>query len=261
MAVDPRESCRSGSDAQHTLAAGGRMIILGVDAHKQVHAAVALDDAGRELGRWRGANTAAGWAELAEWASGFGAARRWGIEGAWSYGRGLAQHLVAVGEEVYEINPRWTAEQRRRGRRRDKTDALDARAVALLVWREASALPRVQGEDETAVLDLLVTEREGAIAEATRLRNQLHDLLLHLDPDYGRSLRTLESAKALAVLEQYTAPRRIGLCLAARGGPQSRATRPPADAALPVHPRPPIRHKWHHPERSPAAARPGPRVL
>jgi transposase len=122
-------------------------------------------------------------------------------------GRGLAQHLVvAVGEEVYEINPRWTAEQRRRGRRRDKTDALDARAVALLVWREASDLPRVQAEDETAVLDLLVTEREGAIAEATRLRNQLHGVLLHLDPDYGRSLRTLESAKALVVLEQYTAP-------------------------------------------------------
>jgi transposase len=182
------------------------MVTLGVDAHKQVHAAVALDDAGRELGRWRGANSAAGWAELVEWASGFGAARRWGIEGAWSYGRGLAQHLVAVGEEVYEINPRWTAEQRRRSRRRDKTDALDARAVAMLVWREATDLPRVQPEDETAVLDLLVTEREGAVAEATRLRNQLHDLLLHLDPDYRRSLRTLESAKALAVLEQYTAP-------------------------------------------------------
>jgi transposase len=138
------------------------MVTLGVDAHEQVRAAVALDDAGRELGRWRGANSAAGWAELAEWANGFGTACGWGIEGAWSYGRGLAQRLVvAVGEEVYEINPRWTAEQRRRGRRRDKTDALDARAVALLVWREASDLPRVQAEDETAVLDLLVTEREG----------------------------------------------------------------------------------------------------
>ena len=36
------------------------MITLGVDAHKSVHAAVALDAAGRELGRWRGANSCAG---------------------------------------------------------------------------------------------------------------------------------------------------------------------------------------------------------
>jgi transposase len=118
---------------------------------------------------------------------------------------------VAVGV-AFGIGGRGTAEdlvtewRGRRSRRRDKTDALDARAVAMLVWREATDLPRVQPEDETAVLDLLVTEREAAVAEATRLRNQLHDLLLHLDPDYRRSLRTLESAKALAVLEQYTAP-------------------------------------------------------
>ena len=200
------------------------MITLGVDAHKQVHAAVALDAAGRELGRWRGANSAAGWAALRQWAAGFGTARQWGIEGAWSYGRGLAQHLVAAGEAVYEINPRWTAQQRRRGRRRDKTDALDARAVALLVWREAAALPRVQAEDETAVLDLLVTEREDAIAEATRLRNQLHHLLLQLDPAYGQGLRTLDSAKALAVLEQYPAP-------TTRSLDQARGDRAPARPA------------------------------
>ena len=37
------------------------MITLGVDAHKQVHVAVALDDAGHELGRWRGPNSQRGW--------------------------------------------------------------------------------------------------------------------------------------------------------------------------------------------------------
>ena len=46
------------------------MLTLGVDAHKQVHAAVALDDAGRDVGRWRGANSPAGWEELRCWASG-----------------------------------------------------------------------------------------------------------------------------------------------------------------------------------------------
>ena len=182
------------------------VITVGVDAHKQVHAAVALDDAGREVGRWRGPNSARGWAELREWATQWSTPRQWGIEGAWNYGRGLAQHLVVAGESAYEINPRWTAQRRRSARRPGKSDALDATAVALLVWREAATLPRVAAEDETGVLDLLVTEREGALTEATRLRNQVHQLLLQLDPEYRVHLPSLLSEPGVVALEQYAAP-------------------------------------------------------
>ena len=58
------------------------MITLGVDAHKQLHVAVALDDVGHEIGQWRGTNSAKGWEELLSWAGVFGEPRRWGIEGA-----------------------------------------------------------------------------------------------------------------------------------------------------------------------------------
>jgi transposase len=180
------------------------VITLGVDAHKQVHVAVALDGAGRELGRWRGPNSQQGWETLAQWATEFGGPRRWGIEGAWNYGRGLAQHLVASGELVYEVNPRWTALGRRSARHAGKSDPLDAHAVALLVWREADTLPRVADDDETAVLDLLVTERDSALAEATRLRNQIHALLLQLDPEYRSQLPNLQTQAGLAAVESYT---------------------------------------------------------
>jgi hypothetical protein len=79
--------------------------------------AVILDDeAGRESHRWRGPNSAEGWLKMLGWASRLGSIRRWGVEGAWNYGRGLSQHLVGAGEEVYEVNPRWTAEVRKRSR-------------------------------------------------------------------------------------------------------------------------------------------------
>src|SRR3954451_5610969 len=107
------------------------MVAIGVDAHKAVHVAVAVDGAGREVARWRGANSAAGWQQLATWAAGLGGGRRWGIAGAWNDGRGLAQHLVGSGEAVHEVNPRWTAAGRRAARRRDKSDRLDARAGGL----------------------------------------------------------------------------------------------------------------------------------
>src|SRR3712207_7243129 len=132
------------------------MIAIGVDAHKRVHAALALDDRGTVLGSWRGANTTKGWMELQHWASQWPTPRQWGIEGAWNYGRGLAQFLVAQHERVFEVNPRWTAERRRRARKAGKRDRLDAHAVAKLVREEGSTLPRVAAEDETAVLDLLV---------------------------------------------------------------------------------------------------------
>ncbi len=179
------------------------MITLGVDAHKQLHVAVALDDVGHEIAQWRGTNSARGWEELHCWADGLGEPRRWGIEGAWGYGRGLAQHLVAAGESVYEINTRWTALGRRRARRPGKTDRLDARSVAAFVLQEAPDLPRVGLEDMTAVLDLLTSEREALRTETTRLWNQLHALLLQIDPEYKRHLPSLDSRAGLAALDAY----------------------------------------------------------
>ncbi len=77
------------------------MVTIGVDAHKHVHQALALDDAGTILGTWRGANTADGWQQLRTWAATLPPPRQWGIEGAWQYGRGLEQLLVKHGETVF----------------------------------------------------------------------------------------------------------------------------------------------------------------
>ena len=46
-----------------------KLITIGVDAHKGVHVAVAVDDAGREIDDWRGANSPEGWRSLRTWAS------------------------------------------------------------------------------------------------------------------------------------------------------------------------------------------------
>jgi transposase len=179
-----------------------------VDAHKRLHVAAAVDEAGRVVAQWQGDNSAAGWDAVTEWARALGAPRQWGIEGAGSYGQGLARHLVALGEVVYEVNSRLTAAGRRGARRSGKSDALDAVAIVRAVLREGADLPRVQAADEAAILDLLVAEREAAQAEATRLRNQVHALLHQLDPLYRQQIPSLVTAAGLVALEQYRASSR-----------------------------------------------------
>jgi transposase len=182
------------------------MITIGVDAHKRVHVAYAVDEAGHEIGQWRGANNASGWQHLFDWARQSLGERQWGIEGAWSYGRNLAQFLVNRGETVFDINPRWTAFGRRRGRRPSKSDSLDARAVALVVRQEAPGLPVVTADDDTVVLDLLTNQRDQALFDATRIRNQIHCLVMQIDPEYSIRLPTLKSKAGLAALHGYVAP-------------------------------------------------------
>ncbi len=184
------------------------MITVGVDAHKRVHVALALDDSGRELAHWRGPNSVAGWEQILRWAQDWHSELQWGIEGAWGYGRGLAQFLVDSGQRVYEVNARWTALGRKRARKSDKTDLLDARAIAQMVRQEEEGLPAIQQEDQTTLLDMMTTEREQALAEATRLRNRIHALLLHLDPQYPKVLKDLKSKKSLNFLENYPIPDR-----------------------------------------------------
>lgn len=182
------------------------MITIGIDAHKRLHVAVAVDEAGRELGEWQGTNTIEGWQKCHEWAEQLGAERRIGVEGAGGYGRGLAQYLVSQGESVYEVNPRWTALARRSARSVAKSDHLDAHAVASVVRQNQDALPKVYIEDESAVLNLLTTERDDLVSESVRIQNQLHALLGQVEPPYQERFKKLTAKATLRSLEAYTAP-------------------------------------------------------
>lgn len=82
------------------------MITIGVDAHKRLHVAIAIDESGREVGSWQGDKAGPRWEEFLIWSQGFEDERHIGIEGAWNYGRGLAQYLVRSGDVVFEVNVR-----------------------------------------------------------------------------------------------------------------------------------------------------------
>lgn len=78
-------------------------VILGIDTHKDVHVAVALNQLGRRLGELTVPTTTKGYEKLFRWAEGFGPVCCAGVEGTGSYGAGLARWLKAAGISVMEI--------------------------------------------------------------------------------------------------------------------------------------------------------------
>jgi transposase len=148
------------------------MIAVGVDTHKQRHHAVALDALGQLLGELAFAATAAGYAELQGWAESHGDLDElvFGIEGAGSWGAGLCQQLQHAGHTVVEVE-----RPRRTERRTGKSDRIDALAAAkqVLVGEKVST-PRRRGT--LSALRALLNVRRAAIAERTRLLNQLQAL-------------------------------------------------------------------------------------
>lgn len=170
------------------------MLSIGIDTHKASLAVSAVDELGRQVAGRTIANDPAGHAALLRWAGRLGPERRFGIEGAGSFGFALAQALLAAGEAVVDVPPHFTARERRTLRQRGKSDPGDALAIARLVAREP-ALRAVHAHGSLADLKLLVAARDQLVVEQTRLVNQLHADLLVLSPGYARRLPNLVAAR------------------------------------------------------------------
>ena len=73
-----------------TIVEDTRVITGGVDTHADMHVAAALDPLGGLIGVREFPATAAGYADLLGWLSGFGPVALVGVEGTGSYGAGPA---------------------------------------------------------------------------------------------------------------------------------------------------------------------------
>lgn len=65
-----------------------RKVIVGVDTHKHIHVAVAIDHLGARLGDLSTSADTGGYAHIEQWARTFGHVEAFGIEGTGSYERG-----------------------------------------------------------------------------------------------------------------------------------------------------------------------------
>ena len=116
-----------------------RKVIVGVDTHKHLHVAVAIDHNGARLAEHSASADTAGYAQLEAWAKSLGAVEQFGIEGTGSYGAGLTSFLRRRGHRIIEVN----RGDRRMRRQNGKSDTLDAEAAARSVLSgSATSIPK-----------------------------------------------------------------------------------------------------------------------
>lgn len=173
------------------------MVIVGIDAHKRTHTAVAIDEAGRRLGQMTTEmTTTQANLELVRWADTFGPERRFAVEDCRHLSRRLEADLLGAGEELVRVPPKMMAHARDAARTYGKSDPIDALAVARAVLREPN-LPLARLDGPTRDLRLLVDHREDLVRERTSQVNRLRWHLHELDPSWDPAPRSLVRFKQL----------------------------------------------------------------
>jgi transposase len=186
-------------------------IVLGVDTHKQAHAAAVITVLGALVAVREFPATAAGYRELVAWARGFGTLQRAGVECTGSYGAALARHLRSEGAEVIEVSQPDKAVRRRRG----KTDAIDAESAARAVLSGRAAATAKSADGPVEMIRMFKLARASAIKARTQAINQLKAVLVAADPAIREMLAGLSNPVLVRHCAQLDASAPTDACSAA----------------------------------------------
>ena len=176
-----------------------RIVFGGVDTHRDVHMAAAVDTTGRVLGSAPFRADTIGYQRLGDWLQSYGQVVRVGIEGTGSYGAGLARYLTETGVGVVEVN----RPNRQLRRRLGKTDTVDATAAARAVLNgQATGLPK-SGNGPVEAIRMLQVTRRSAIKARTQAINQLHALVVTAPDQVKHQLGRLDPKARVKVCAAY----------------------------------------------------------
>jgi transposase len=168
-------------------------IIIGIDTHKEAHAAVAINGLGARLGSMTLPASSRGYQELETWARSFGTVRAFGIEGTGSYGAGLARFLQERGHSVIEVN----RPNRQIRHQQGKTDPLDAENAARAVLSgQARAAPKA-GTSSVEMIRHLKVARDTAVKSRTQAMVTLKTIIVNAPAALRESLDGLTGKMAL----------------------------------------------------------------
>src|SRR4051794_4711165 len=162
-------------------------VVIGVDTHKYVHVAVALDEFGGVIQAQRFAADRAGYAQLIDWAAGLGRRLTFAIEGTGSYGAGLTSAIRRRDIGVIEV----MRTDRRDRRLRGKSDTLDAENAARSVLAgNSTAVPKA-ADGVVEMIRQIKVAKDVAVKARTSAMITLKSVLVNAPTELREALQLL----------------------------------------------------------------------
>jgi transposase len=176
-----------------------RVVVGGVDTHKDLHFAAVVDSQDRVLGNECFPSTRHGYKQTLAWFRSFGELARIGVECTGTYGAGLLRYLQQAGITVLEV----TAPDKHDRRKRGKDDTIDAENAAHAALSQVRTVTPKTRDGMVESLRVLKACRKTAIA-ARRVALQLIQNTIVSAPDELReSLRKLTRMQLIRTLAAW----------------------------------------------------------
>jgi len=162
-----------------------KIMYVGMDVHKETHAAYAQDCFGTVCLNKEIKNDRLGFNHLVQTVNKLtkenGLTPVFGLEDTGGYGKKLAKYLTREKHIVKSVNPIMVTRERSKNVHPEKNDLLDAKGVAkVLIHEGIDTLPDYRLSEKTDIakgLRNIINDRTYLVKERTRIKNQLHVLL------------------------------------------------------------------------------------
>src|SRR5699024_6353755 len=180
------------------------MTVVGIDAHKDWHTLVAVDEVGRRIKELTVEARAAGHRKIMTWLEAFEDVTV-AVEDCRHLTRRLEADLREAGHRVVRVHTRLMAGMRRSSRERGKSDPIDAEAVARVALRE-EGLPTAELPGASRDIKLLSDHRRTLVARRTAMQSKARWFLHEIDPELEIPSRALRRYHLLDELIEYLEP-------------------------------------------------------
>lgn len=183
-------------------------LFVGMDIHKEFHAAVMTDCWGELIATYTVENMPSKYPKFLKEVlrKADGKPVIFGLEDVSQYGRGMAEYLLSQKQIVKEVNSSYTKHERRRSTSPDKTDFGDARSICDTLIRKLNELPNANPQDIYWALQQVLSNYEFMNKTASALMNNIHTQLMHHYPGYNKLFSDIDGKTSIAFFEKFPHP-------------------------------------------------------
>jgi len=187
-------------------------LFIGVDTHKNQHTAAVMNCFHQFLDTIDFPNNTNSFPDLISQIKAIDDNNRkliFGLEDTQGLGRSLAQWLVQKGYIVKDVNPALTKRERHHSTNPDKSDEVDAKAIAEILFANQEKLPTIKEDEIFISIRRIYNRYNRLIKQSTEIKNELHTLLHQQYPEYEKFFSDPFGKTALAFWSKFSHPSKL----------------------------------------------------